>query len=154
RRRPRARDVARAVRARRSAVALLPRTARGGRAPDRNAQRARRAQARPSVAGAARRRRPDVTERGEYLAQRRQDVDRALEAWLPAPPACPAPLSAAMRYSLMAGGKRLRPVLVLASAEAVAHRNGISGETARALAMPAACALEMIHTYSLIHDDL
>jgi geranylgeranyl diphosphate synthase type II len=51
-----------------------------------------------------------------------------------------------MRYSLMAGGKRLRPILCLASADAV------GGD--RALAMPAACALELIHTYSLIHDDL
>ena len=51
-----------------------------------------------------------------------------------------------MRYSLFAGGKRLRPILCLASAEAV------GGD--RRLAMPAACALEFIHTYSLIHDDL
>src|SRR5688572_28133430 len=51
-----------------------------------------------------------------------------------------------MRYSLTAGGKRLRPVLCLASAEAV------GGD--RAAAMPAACAIELIHTYSLIHDDL
>ena len=51
-----------------------------------------------------------------------------------------------MRYSLTAGGKRLRPILCLASAETVGGR--------RAMAMPAACALELIHTYSLIHDDL
>ena len=51
-----------------------------------------------------------------------------------------------MRYSLMAGGKRLRPILCLASADAV------GGD--RSLAMPAACAIELIHTYSLIHDDL
>ncbi len=51
-----------------------------------------------------------------------------------------------MRYSLTAGGKRLRPVLCLASADAV------GGD--RAMAMPAACAIELIHTYSLIHDDL
>src|SRR5262245_39316874 len=51
-----------------------------------------------------------------------------------------------MQYSLMAGGKRLRPILCLASADAV------GGD--RALAMPAACAIELIHTYSLIHDDL
>src|SRR5919112_4437353 len=51
-----------------------------------------------------------------------------------------------MRYSVTAGGKRLRPVLCLASADAV------HGE--RALALPAACAIELIHTYSLIHDDL
>src|SRR5688572_3752159 len=52
----------------------------------------------------------------------------------------------AMRYSLLAGGKRLRPVLCLASADAV------GGD--RALALPAACAIELIHTYSLVHDDL
>ena len=51
-----------------------------------------------------------------------------------------------MRYSVTAGGKRLRPVLCLASADAVGGR--------RELAMPAACALELIHTYSLVHDDL
>jgi geranylgeranyl pyrophosphate synthase len=59
-----------------------------------------------------------------------------------------------MRYSLMAGGKRLRPLLVLASAEGVAMAQGSSEAAARDAALPAACALEMIHTYSLIHDDL
>jgi geranylgeranyl pyrophosphate synthase len=59
-----------------------------------------------------------------------------------------------MRYSLMAGGKRLRPILVLAGAEGVAQAIGGSEAAARDAAMPAACALEMIHTYSLIHDDL
>jgi geranylgeranyl pyrophosphate synthase len=59
-----------------------------------------------------------------------------------------------MQYSLMAGGKRLRPILALASAEAVAAAHDAPLERARALAMPAACAIEMIHTYSLIHDDL
>jgi len=59
-----------------------------------------------------------------------------------------------MRYSLMAGGKRLRPLLVLAGAEGVAQALGGSEAGARDTAMPAACALEMIHTYSLIHDDL
>ena len=54
----------------------------------------------------------------------------------------------------MAGGKRLRPLLTLAAAEAVAVRRGGSATEARALALPAACAIEMIHTYSLIHDDL
>ena len=65
---------------------------------------------------------------------------------LPAPPDCPPVVYDAMRYSLLAGGKRLRPVLCLASADAV------GGD--RALALPAACAIELIHTYSLIHDDL
>ena len=82
----------------------------------------------------------------EYLAQRRAEIDAALEATLPRPPGSPAIFAGAMRYSVMAGGKRLRPVLCLASADAV------GGD--RAAAMPAACALEIIHTYSLIHDDL
>src|SRR5258708_24920305 len=59
-----------------------------------------------------------------------------------------------MQYSLRAGGKRLRPTLVLASAEAVALANRSDVERGRAVALPAACALELIHTYSLIHDDL
>ena len=82
----------------------------------------------------------------EYLTARRSDVDAALLAALPAAPACPPAVADAMRYSITAGGKRLRPILCLASAEAV-------GGDCR-LAMPAACALEFIHTYSLIHDDL
>ncbi len=82
-----------------------------------------------------------------YLDQRRAEVDAALAGVLPAvDDGCPAAVGDAMRYSLTGGGKRLRPILCLASAEAV------GGD--RALAMPAACALEMIHTYSLIHDDL
>ena len=82
----------------------------------------------------------------EYLTARRSDIDAALLAALPVGPNCPAGVADAMRYSVTAGGKRLRPILCLASAEAV-------GGDSRA-AMPAACALEFIHTYSLIHDDL
>src|SRR5687767_11895144 len=82
----------------------------------------------------------------EYLASRRAEIEAALTAALPRPPDSPALVADAMRYSLLAGGKRLRPILCLASAEAV------GGD--RTLAMPAACALELIHTYSLIHDDL
>jgi geranylgeranyl pyrophosphate synthase len=59
-----------------------------------------------------------------------------------------------MRYSVFAGGKRLRPMLVLAAAEAVGYRLGTSDVQARSLALPAACAVELIHTYSLVHDDL
>jgi geranylgeranyl diphosphate synthase type II len=59
-----------------------------------------------------------------------------------------------MRYSLFAGGKRLRPLLALASAEAVAEQLGIAEVAADELAIPVACALELIHTYSLVHDDL
>ncbi len=80
----------------------------------------------------------------------RRDLERALAAWLPAPPECPARLHEAMQYSLLAGGKRMRPVLVLAAADAI----GLGHPDARTLALPAACALEMIHTYSLVHDDL
>jgi geranylgeranyl diphosphate synthase, type II len=82
----------------------------------------------------------------EYLTARRSEIDAALLTALPAPPACPSSVADAMRYSVTAGGKRLRPILCLASAEAV------GGD--RRAAMPAACALEFIHTYSLIHDDL
>ncbi len=97
-----------------------------------------------------------------YLDLRRKEVDAALDAIIPgAPPGAPQPhhsspavIVNAMRYSLLGGGKRLRPLLVLASAEGVAQAIGASESAARDLAMPAACALEMIHTYSLIHDDL
>jgi geranylgeranyl diphosphate synthase type II len=89
-----------------------------------------------------------------YLEARRKDVEIALETWLPRPPQVPAVISEAMRYSLFAGGKRLRPMLVLAAAEGVAQALSSSEAAARDAAMPAACAIEMIHTYSLIHDDL
>ena len=76
-------------------------------------------------------------------------MPRSKRRWRPCcrrPPTVPLWSIEAMRYSLMAGGKRLRPILCLASADAV------GGD--RSLAMPAACAIELIHTYSLIHDDL
>ena len=81
-----------------------------------------------------------------YQADRRRAVDEALERYLPAKDAPPATVHEAMRYSVFAGGKRLRPILVIAGAEAV------GGTMERVL--PTACALELIHTYSLIHDDL
>ena len=81
-----------------------------------------------------------------YLAARTKIVDRALDRFLPAETTKPATIHKAMRYSLFAGGKRLRPVLTLAAAEAC-------GGTVAA-ALHAACAVECIHTYSLIHDDL
>jgi geranylgeranyl diphosphate synthase, type II len=90
----------------------------------------------------------------EWLDARRLEVDAALERYLPSAPACPPRVGEAMRYSLFAGGKRLRPVLALASAEAIALASGADAAAARAAAMPAACALELIHTYSLVHDDL
>ncbi len=81
-----------------------------------------------------------------YLAERRGLVNRALDGYLPAVRGPAFRVTEAMRYSLFAGGKRLRPILCLAGAEAV---GGDPGEV-----LPVACALEMIHTYSLIHDDL
>jgi geranylgeranyl diphosphate synthase, type II len=82
----------------------------------------------------------------DYIEARRREIDAALPALLPRTPDCPPVLFEAMQYSLLGGGKRLRPILCLASCEAV------GGD--RAVAMPTACGLEMIHTYSLIHDDL
>jgi geranylgeranyl diphosphate synthase type II len=86
----------------------------------------------------------------DYLTERRALVEDALARFLPAPPQCPGMLDEAIRYSLLGGGKRLRPLLTIAAAEAVADDLA----EARELALPAACAIEMIHTYSLIHDDL
>ena len=73
-------------------------------------------------------------------------TDTALDQYLPPENSYPALIHQAMRYSIFAGGKRLRPAMVLAATEAV------GGDTGKV--MPAACALELIHTYSLIHDDL
>jgi geranylgeranyl diphosphate synthase, type II len=95
-----------------------------------------------------------ATDLRAWLDAERQTVDAALERFLPSPRGAPAIVCDAMRYSLFAGGKRLRPMLVLAAAEAVAERRGEDTREARALALPAACALELIHTYSLVHDDL
>lgn len=81
-----------------------------------------------------------------YLKEKIALVDAALEKYLPKEEERPQSLHQAMRYSIFAGGKRVRPVLMLAACEAV----GGAVENA----MPAACAMEMIHTYSLIHDDL
>ena len=82
-----------------------------------------------------------------FLERVRRRVDEALDRHLPSPPVCPEIVAAAMRYSVFAGGKRLRPVLTLAAADAI-------DRSAFDLALPAACAIELIHTYSLIHDDL
>jgi len=81
-----------------------------------------------------------------YLVSRQKLIERALDRYLPKADAKPATLHRAMRYSLFAGGKRLRPILCLATAEAC------GGKIPNAL--PLACALECIHTYSLVHDDL
>ena len=82
----------------------------------------------------------------EYREKKKRVVDRALDGYLPERGGMSSEILGAMRYSLFAGGKRLRPILCMASAEAL----GCSAE----IVLPAACALEMIHTYSLIHDDL
>ena len=82
----------------------------------------------------------------EYLKRAAQTVDVALDSLIPKPSTKPASIHKAMRYSLFAGGKRLRPALALAAAEAC----GGTFEDA----LHAACAVECIHTYSLIHDDL
>jgi geranylgeranyl diphosphate synthase type II len=89
-----------------------------------------------------------------WLEAQRRIVDAALERWVPDATCAPAIVCDAMRYSLFAGGKRLRPMLVLATAEAVAARAGRPLEEAHAHGLPAACAVELIHTYSLVHDDL
>ena len=89
-----------------------------------------------------------------WLTAQRREVEAALDRWVPASGCAPEFVWQAMRYSLLAGGKRLRPMLALAAAEAVAQRDGNNVDAVRALALPAACALELIHTYSLVHDDL
>ena len=81
-----------------------------------------------------------------YLDEKRVMVEEALEGIFPGPEGPAADVISAMRYSLFAGGKRLRPILCMAGAEAV------GGEAKDVL--PVACAIELIHTYSLIHDDL
>ncbi|HSD25994.1 MAG TPA: polyprenyl synthetase family protein, partial [Vicinamibacteria bacterium] len=81
-----------------------------------------------------------------YFAERRRAVDEALERYLPPATAPPPVIHEAMRYSVFAGGKRLRPILVIAGAEAV---GGQMDDV-----MPTACCFELIHTYSLVHDDL
>jgi farnesyl diphosphate synthase len=79
-----------------------------------------------------------------WVHERQEDVERALERWVPDD--SPAGLGSVMRYAVLDGGKRLRPLLVMAAAEAV------HGDTASALR--AAVAVELIHAYSLVHDDM
>jgi geranylgeranyl diphosphate synthase type II len=108
----------------------------------------------------------------QFLSRARALVDAALDRYLPRSPSCPVIVSDAMRYSVFAGGKRLRPMLTLAAADAVERLphalGGVHEREARQsakaeredfslavlAALPAACAIELIHTYSLIHDDL
>jgi len=82
----------------------------------------------------------------DYLQNRSALVDRALGRWMPGEDVLPRALHQAMRYSVFAGGKRLRPILMIAACESL---GGHAGQV-----LHAACAMEMIHTYSLIHDDL
>jgi len=91
-------------------------------------------------------RRPPAFDLQSYLESRTELINRALDKFLPKESARPATIHKAMRYSLFAGGKRMRPALCLAAAAAC------GGNEADAL--PLACAVECIHTYSLIHDDL
>src|SRR5260370_7241525 len=82
----------------------------------------------------------------ECLACQQGRIDAAIQRWVPAESTPPKSIHKAMRYSLFGGGKRIRPVLCIAAAEAVSDStDGIES---------AACTLEPIHTYSLIHDDL
>jgi geranylgeranyl diphosphate synthase type II len=85
-----------------------------------------------------------------WLSERRHLVDAALHKALPAPDRWPKRLHEAMSWSLFGGGKRVRPVLVLAAFEAVGGSRDLPYEAV----LPAACAVEMVHTYSLVHDDL
>tara|TARA_B100000686_G_scaffold220623_1_gene227748 strand:+ start:1801 stop:2691 length:891 start_codon:yes stop_codon:yes gene_type:complete len=82
----------------------------------------------------------------EYLAEGKDFIDQAITRFLPGEGAYPKSIHESMRYSMLAGGKRLRPILVIAAAEAL-------GES-RCSVLPFAVAVEFIHTYTLIHDDL
>lgn len=82
----------------------------------------------------------------KYLDQKREIIDEALNQYLPPETEYPQTIHEAMRYSVFAGGKRLRPILAIAAAEVVGGR--------AEKVLPTACAIELIHTFSLIHDDL
>ncbi len=82
----------------------------------------------------------------QYLDERKTLVDKALKEFMPKPSGLASDVIKSMNYSVFAGGKRIRPILCIAGAEAV----GKSADTV----LPVACAIELIHTYSLIHDDL
>jgi geranylgeranyl diphosphate synthase type II len=89
---------------------------------------------------------PATQRRVDSLEHKRELIESALDQYTQFPADCPARLREAIRHSLLVPGKRLRPILVMLAAEAC-------GGTSEA-ALPAACAVELIHTYSLIHDDL
>src|SRR5690349_18853637 len=90
--------------------------------------------------------RPRAFDLSEFLETRTAAVNAALDRFLPSEKTKPATIHRAIRYSLFAGGKRMRPALVLAAAAACGGRESD--------ALPLACAVECIHTYSLVHDDL
>ncbi len=81
-----------------------------------------------------------------YLDRKREEVDRFLDTVIPTAQTAPTTLHESMRYSLFAGGKRIRPILAIAAEEAVGSPSKV--------VLPIASSLELIHTYSLIHDDL
>src|SRR6185436_3462743 len=115
----------------------------------RSAHRSRRAERRRDA-----RRQRVTSARPDFrtVDELRVGVNAMLEKVLPH--RSPPPILEAMKYALLAGGKRFRPVLALAVAEAVAARDGRSRDEAIDNVLPGACALEFIHTYSLVHDDL
>jgi geranylgeranyl diphosphate synthase type II len=98
------------------------------------------------MSGIARRSAKSTFDLQAFLASRTEAVNKALGRFLPSESTKPATIHKAMRYSLFAGGKRIRPALCLAAAEACGGKDEA--------AMPLACAVECIHTYSLVHDDL
>lgn len=87
-----------------------------------------------------------MTSLEEYLQAKRRVIDQWLDRWLPSELTPPSDIHRAMRYSVLAGGKRLRPILVIATGEAF--------DAPEEWLLPVGCAIELIHTYSLIHDDL
>src|SRR3954454_15383938 len=118
----------------------MPEAVRGSRNTGRNAGQEERQD--PSGTVQAR----ESMKLPEYLAVQQKTIDSTLERWVPAEATLPANIHRAMRYSLFAGGKRVRPVLCIEAACAVCDDpKGVEN---------AACTLELIHTYSLIHDDL
>jgi geranylgeranyl pyrophosphate synthase len=96
---------------------------------------------------------PPALDLATYLEDLRRQIDATLERALDRRQT-PRLIKEAMRYALLGGGKRLRPCLTLASAEAVAATAAVDPHVAHLLALPSACAVEFVHAYSLVHDDL
>jgi farnesyl diphosphate synthase len=95
---------------------------------------------------------PPSFELAPWMQQRLAQVEQALGDWVGLD--APAGLGAAMRYAVLDGGKRLRPLLVFAAYEAALGANGSAAQGAQEAALRAACAVELIHAYSLVHDDM